>query len=553
MPIAADFSVAVNGNIRYTGTTANYTVLELHRFLQDLVDNSSSSGDDLADIASSNPSSRSTNNIVTLLNGYNIDDTAAQHLYDGSISQSSGAVVYAGLKVVGSVASGTTQLQIVQNGALLTNYWGTGVNVDAANNVLLQIMVKVKTASAAIDGQRIRVQARELGNSFDEFIVTMGDGVNVAAISTVTDLNNQTVAATISGWTSIVNTEGYQLIDLGGGTGNQPYFSKWDKGSRSINDVYERTKWVTRRGTAETIHGLNGELFRGITHQWNYDAEVGNFVEDEVLSWGTGVTAGTGLLLAELDSGTTGTHWIQLLTGIVPVDNMTITGGTSAATSLVNGSVTARTLSKSAFIGSSTGSAIIGAFGIGFDSTDVGASDRLTDLQGDTNAPPNNVTFSVGGLVSSEDRVLVGPENGSGGLAVNQFTLTASLTGAAVTSVPVTPAIPADTPATGTIRVLNNAGNYILCTYTSWTGSTFTITSTNFSVSNATSGNNTFISYIDKVATSATESFTSIYSANRTLFIRVRDGGGTPIVPFETTGVLGSAGGSVTAIRQADV
>jgi len=44
-----------------------------------------------------------------------------------------------------------------------------------------------------------------------------------------------------------------------------------------------------------------------------------------------------------------------------------------------------------------------------------------------------------------------------------------------------------------------------------------------------------------------------VYSSDRTLFIRVRDGGGTPIVPFETTGTLGSAGGSVTAIRQADV
>ncbi len=553
MPIATDFSVAVNGNIRYTGTTANYTVLELHRFLQDLVDNASSSGDDLADIASLNPSSRSTNNIVTLLNGYNIDDTAAQHLYDGSITQSGGAVIYAGLKVVGSVASGATQLQIVQNNAILTNYWGTGVNVDAANNVLLQIMVKVKTGGASIDGQRIRVQARELGNSFDEFIVTMGEGVNVAAISTVTDLNNQTSAATISGWSSIVNTEGYQLIDLGGGTGNQPYFSKWDKGSQSINDVYERTKWITRRGTATTIHGINGELFRGITHQWNYDGQSGNYTANEILSWGTGGTAGTGVLLADLDSGTTGTLWIQLLTGIVPVDNMTVTGGTSAATSLVNGTITARTLSKSAFVGSSTGSAIIGAFGIGFDPADVGASDRLTDLQGDTNAPPNNVTFSVGGLVSTEDRVLVGPENGSGALLENQFTLTASLTGAAVTSVPVTPAIPSDTPASGTIRVKNNAGNFIRCAYTSWTGSTFTITSTNFSGSNASSGNNTFISYIDKVAAATTESFTTIYSTNRTLFIRVRDGGVTPIVPFETTGVLGSAGGSVTAIRQADV
>jgi len=36
------------------------------------------------------------------------------------------------------------------------------------------------------------------------------------------------------------------------------------------------------------------------------------------------------------------------------------------------------------------------------------------------------------------------------------------------------------------------------------------------------------------------------------LFIRVRDGAGTPIKTFETTGTLGSAGGSTTAIRTSD-
>ena len=40
--------------------------------------------------------------------------------------------------------------------------------------------------------------------------------------------------------------------------------------------------------------------------------------------------------------------------------------------------------------------------------------------------------------------------------------------------------------------------------------------------------------------------------ANRSLFIRVRDGAASPIKTFETTGTLGSAGGSSTAIRTSD-
>ena len=79
MAIADDFSIAVNGDIRYTGSTANYTVLEFHEWLRDLADDGSVSvsGDNL-DITFSTPSVRKTDNIITLNSPYNIDDTAAQ-------------------------------------------------------------------------------------------------------------------------------------------------------------------------------------------------------------------------------------------------------------------------------------------------------------------------------------------------------------------------------------------------------------------------------------------------------------------------------------------
>ena len=131
---------------------------------------------------------------------------------------------------------------------------------------------------------------------------------------------------------------------------------------------------------------------------------------------------------------------------------------------------------------------------------------------------------------------------------------------AAVTSIQVSPAIPTDTPSSGTIRVKCNSGIWKRIAYSSYSGDIFTITSTDFSSDNANSGNSCFISYIDKLADGApdgngkvTASFTSVYLADRSLFIRVRDGGGTPIKTFETTGTLGSAGGSATAIRTPDV
>ena len=551
MAIADDISVAVNGDIRYTGSTTNYTVIEFHRFLQDLADDAVASGDDLLDITGDTPSERSTDNIITLNSPFNIDDTLAEHLYDGSITQGGGDTVYSGLVVVGSVPGGTN-LQIVQNNVLITNYWAAGINSDAAANILLRIMVKTRDAGSDIDGKRLRVQARELGDTYAEFSLTAGLGNSTAAIFTSADLNNATVEGTISGWTTITNTEGLRLIDVNGDSTAEEYYSEWNLGTQSINDLYERTKWIQRRATAETIHGMNGELFRGITHSFAYDNEAsGPFSEDEVLTFGNGATAA---LLALDDDGTVGNMYVQLLTGVAPGDNDTISGGTSSATADVNGAVTARTVSPE-FIGASTGSAIIGAYGIGLEAADLTNSDQLFDLTNTLRIPPNNVQFSVGGLVSGEDYILVGPET-AGGLDEAQFGLNATLSTDNVTSVVIDAAIPTDTPATGHIRVQDNNGVYRKLHYSSYTGSTFTIDTTDgnedFAGVNATAANNVFIAYIDKVSASTAESFTGVYLSDRSLFIRVRDGGGSPIKTFETTGVLGSGGGSTTAIRTSD-
>jgi hypothetical protein len=259
---------------------------------------------------------------------------------------------------------------------------------------------------------------------------------------------------------------------------------------------------------------------------------------------------GSGLLLAA-NGATTGTHYIQLLTGSAPVDNLPILGVTSSASALVNGAPTSRTLPK-VFLGSYTGS-LIGAYGIGVDSGDLTASDSIEDLTGTTQNPPNNVTFTVTGLVSGEDRVLVGPR-AAGVLDLTFDTTAGALTDNVTTSVAVTTAIPSDTPASGTIRIADDNGVYTRQAYASYSGSTYTLSAAyqGSDNANAASGNNYFISYIDTLASAASESFTSVYSSDRDLFVRVRDGGGTPIKTFEAPATLGSGGGSVAAIRTTD-
>lgn len=560
MAIGTDYEIQNDKDIRYVGAAHGasgagyYTVLEFHRWLQDLADDASASGDDLMDITKETPSDKSFDTIINLINGFNIDDTAAEHLYNGSIIQSNGDVIYDGIQIV---ANAGAFAEIVQNGAIITNdFWNNtpfgasslGLNPDATGGISHRFILKVRSSGADIDGRRIIVQTREWGKTYSEFRLANGTsrGVNVVPLTYADDLNNTTAVGTVAGYTSITNTEGYRSIDVDNNSTPENYYSEWNKDTYTINQFYERMKWLTRRGSASTIYGINGELFRGITHEINVDTPTGTFSAVEAVSW----SGGTGRMLA-INSTTAATKmWIQLMTGVIPTDNQVITGGTSGATVQVNVTVTPRTLSFP-FCGVSTGSSIIGGYGFGIEALDLSATDKVFDLTNTQRQAPNYVTFTVNGLVNGEDTVLVGPASG-GVLQVGQFTLNGALTGAAVTSVVVNTSIPADTPATGTIRILRANGAYSKHTYSAWSGSTFTIASHNFSSNNAANGANTFISYIDKVATATSESFTSIYSANRDLFIRVRDGGGTPIKTFESTGVLGSSGGSATAVRTSD-
>lgn len=550
MAIADDFTVAANGNIRYSGTSTNYTVIALHRWLGDLMDNAEASGDDLLDITDATASERSTDNIITLKYPYNIDDTAATHLYDGSIIQSTadtnlGEVIYDGILVF---ANAGMYLDIIQNGALATNFWTTGLNADVANGISHRFLLKVRSAGADIDGRRIIGQTREFGYTYSEFKINgTSRGNNVMALTYASDLNNSSDIGDIAAMTEITNTEGYRAIDVDNNSVNEYYYSEWNKDTYTINQFYERIKWLTRRGSSSTLYGKTGNLVRGITHELALTTpRSGSFSATELVSWPTG----TGIMFA-IDSVSASTKmWIQVLTGVAPVTGSLITGA-STATATTTGAPTERTLS-SPLCGASTGSALIGSYGFGLEKADLTANDKVFDLGNNQRVAPNYVTFTVGGLVE-DDRVLVGPADGSV-LEVDQFITDATYTGAAVTSIKVSPDIPTDTPATGTIRVECDSGIYRRIEYSSYTGDTFTVTATDFSSDNSTTGNNCYISYIDEVAPAGgTVSFTGVYLTDRSLFIRVRDGGVTPIKTFETTGTLGAAGGSSTAIRTADV
>lgn len=926
----ADVSINAAGDIRWTGaaTTNRHSVLEFIQWLMDKQDDGQAAGDDLLDITVDTPFDRSTDQIVTLNSPFNIDDTFATHLYDGSVSQTEptvgGETLYSGLGVIGPVETGT-EYMILQDGKVLPAFWGTGINPEAAPSLVFsRHLVKSKVAGVQIDGQRITVLARELGDQYRRFPVTLGTANSVAAIGNGADIFNTTVDATIAGWTTITNTEGFQELDIDGtGAAGQEFYSQWNIGTQTVNDTYERSKWISQRshvadttggtptgadfviddattqgqaqsfipltgtekltearfnikigggtptgtlycelydsddaaaqlaeptgatlarsepilasaitstyeevifrfnrfnpatgadqvagldlanaeyfialfnaeGTASnffhvqgastdqdatmnqasfngtvwtavatndlgltvksspTIHSVPGEIFQGINVEVGYDNESGTGVaEDNVLMWGTLVTydtlvngpfvkgeyvtfktgatlksggvvlyddgvdellvaldspavsvltdndvistvrgasettaainvtitdddksGGTGILLAKDDNGVTGEVYLQVLTGNNPVDNNRLrrddTSGDplldfADATAVIN----TRTVNPE-FLGVSTGSNIIGAYGIGFEPADVGSSDRFTDLANASRVPPNNVVFTVSGLVSGEDRILVGPRTGAAldrgqwllntALTLNNETTVVIKTGTDTVPVPAnqvnwpstgigvdnsrlrvqrddgiykrlpydsfaTPNFTLGTPVTGTINIevsqvggtggqfdrisagsflddgfengsrftaagFTNAGNNATFTADSVTATTIvvlddtgmvnesagggneTLTSAGWDFSNGVGGpgpsgwtpdgaainQNVFLAFIDVLANATTETFTGVHGGvDRNLFVRVRDGGATPIKTFESTAAqFLSTPQTVAAIRTAD-
>ena len=832
----ADVSIDASGNIRWTGaaTTNRHTVLEFIQWLMDKQDDEQAAGDDLLDITVDTPFNRSTDQILTLNSPFNIDDTFASHLYDGSVSQTEptlgGETLWSGLNVIGPVETGT-EYMIRQNGKILPSFWGTGINPEASPSLVFsRHLVRSKFAGSEIDSQRILVLARELGDQYRRFPVTLGTGNSVAAIGNGADIFNTTSDATLAGYTTIVNTEGFQELDIDGtGASGQEYYSQWDVGSQTINDTYERTKWISQRshttdltggtptgadfvidnativgqaqsfipasvteklvevranikilagtptgpiycelwdsddvgsqlaeptggvlarsediihssitstyeevifrfnlfdpsdGTDQSagldlanveyfavfrhptgtsgdnfslqgastdqdstmnqaddtaavwtaaatddiditikssppIHGVPGELFQGINIEVGFDGETGTGVaENNIVLWGTkvnydglsggpffpgeevtfrnesggalktgghvlyddgtdelivaldtpgasviddnddieglisGATAainvaggaiedenlsgGTGIVLAKDDNGATGEVYLQVITGANPVNNNRIRRDDVSGDPLLDfvdstTTLNTRTVSPE-YVGTSTGSNIIGAYGIGFDPTDVGSSDLFTSLDNASRQPPNNVVFTVSGLVSGEDRVLVGPRTGTS-LDRGQWLVSTALTGATETAVVIktgTDTVPWSSneinwPGTGesgdpsALRIQLDTGIYKNVDYTSHDSSdTFTIPSTDFTApDDASVNNNVFMAFIDVLADAATETFTGVHGGvDRDLFVRVRDGGATPIKTFESTSAqFLSTPQTIAAIRTSD-
>lgn len=263
--IGDDFSVAVNGDIRHVSGTTVYSVLDLHQWLQDMADdaNVTTSGDNVS-ILTANPSkldgprSAIKPMLLNLLNGYNIDDTAAQYINFGSIQQDGTNVLYTGLKSIGSPLVAGSPVYVVQNAAKLTKYWPNGH---------IQIMVKAKTGGALIDNGDVRVYSRKYGQTYGDFAANLvAGGEQPAAISTsVTDWTPLSLAAAQALSSKVTITTGSHFKDTGDGNGSKEYKGTITlSGGCTIAEAAQYCQAICDEGSTTTIDGLLGWKFRSL-------------------------------------------------------------------------------------------------------------------------------------------------------------------------------------------------------------------------------------------------------------------------------------------------
>lgn len=556
--ITGDTSSAT-ANVDGAVHTRAYTPNNIHYWFSDKGDDATFTGNDVHDRTRPQISRRIGVTDVRLLGTANIDDALSYHMYGGSMTQSAGADEYNAVSISVVDADGETVPVIIQNAALLsdttTDYWQNSYMPDAASKI--NILVKVRASGTTTDRRVVRFRALEYERQyFTAPDPTLGGGITPVSLVATDDGNNATAAATVATWTDAVLSYGLQSVDHNNGNGAQPYWGVGDLGTRTKSQFHERQKWVQRRGTSETIFGVNAQLIVGNDMNVPYDTEAsGPFTEGETLTFGNG---GTALLLALDDNGTDGTLYCQRMTGDAPSDNDTITGGTSSATANVNGTPTTRLIINN-LVGTFTGSAFNPAnAGITLEAADATAADLFTDLTGTQQQPPDNQVGAVN--TSAGNTIILGPWDGSStdaqGNAVidyDFFTLNTALTGAAETSVVVNTAIPSWVPQDTYLRITTDGGVRLLVQASSWTGSTFTIPSTDFSGDNASVSNGVTATPIDEVAASGTTSFTGIYASDQQMAGVVLNGSGpAPKQPFPFNTTFGSGGFSVNVSLQDD-
>lgn len=492
MTIASTFAIATDGSITgpsfVPGTDTRFTTLELHEWLQDLADDASPSGDDNVSILGANPSE--------LAGKRNAVRPMALTLLNGVN--------------INDAASQWFKFGSIEQGSGVTNVQYTGLKilgslVASSPVYIYQNGAKVTKYWADSDSSNFQILVKAKASSTDETLkdITVYSrkyGQTYSHFDVDLSPGGEQVAALSTAVDTNVDTGTMTAVAAAA------YFSSAIGGSatpgtQSITLAYGDTTQDLGGGQGSLLHKGTITLANSVTLANVYQAlmwacsESSTITFNSVPGWRYRVLPGQSYAenLAAPFGTYAGGKWFVAqgwwLTGVLSADSKNY---------------------------------------------------QLISHDGTVEIPPSSITVEIGGLVSG-DYVLVARDSG-GTINDTEYTVSGS---SGATSLTVT-GLATDTPASGVVRI--DGDRY---TYTSWSGTTLSGLSP--ALSQTYSSVSAFIPMIDDVASGATITSAAMqYSAPFTCRYRVRNGGGSPIVPFESTLSVTSTGGTGTAVRTAD-
>lgn len=294
--------------------------------------------------------------------------------------------------------------------------------------------------------------------------------------------------------TSITATFGGALADIDQDGTNEYYSCTIDCNSQPLADVYQRLKYLTRRGETTDIDdnaaaGMvrYGEFYRAVGEYYiPYDnGSVDNpFTEGEQI---TGPSNFSCTLVSKHDRGTNeGFLVVRKVRGTLVVDGNQLTGSTSGHTADVDTNAGADPIALIAEVPNAPFGTFAGGqmfFARGVVPTNVYSPDasnyQVTTSDGTVVNPPTTVTVQITGLVVN-DRGAIFEVDTAGGIDItkDQHGLAAG-NNEGNSTVVVDSSIPADTPGKssgGVIRCVDvSLGEETRYRYASWTDVTFTL------------------------------------------------------------------------------
>jgi len=434
---------------------------------------------------------------ITITGGTGSGTTAAAN---GSATGEAG---FSNLFSIGSIVHGNmffSQGSVITDG---TGWYTTGNSTgggSVGSNLHLDILVRIREGGSLLNSGLVTLYNRSnksasgaaTGDTYDFTTVDLsGFGRNTVALSTATDAADTLTDSAIAAYVAVAN----------GGTG------------------------VTA-SIAVTFGSFTGDINADGTAE-NYVARVDCVSQPlsivyQALKW-LNRKASTSTL-----NGTNGSIYTIAAGGYTPV--------------------------KAEPFGSFAGGKLF--FAQGVYPINVAAADasnyQTIDTVGSSYTPPSFVSIAVSGVLSG-DRVSVFQLSGAV-INKSQFVVTTGNNTGNATLV-LTTAIPADTPATGVIRVLHAATQteqqYPYSSFNAGT-KTFTLNAVTLTRTYVNT-DNAYVPYIDATASGSSVAVSLQFVSTRNIRAVVRNGAGTnKIVPFSVDGVIASTGFSVPATRTAD-